>query len=241
MATADTTTESGLLTALLARLTERLDGWQVGDLSVHLVPERTAAGELQLDVFGEVRQQGPQEDRRCGFFHGYAVPAPNPTDSWVVLNAIELDEDARGRDFARVLVRRILGVVDELGFHRVLVHGFGLGGYLWADAGFRLEHPALPDQQTALSILDQVASRGGLDALDPTDTAQVVLLRDQLATRSGASSPADLLAFADNGPADVRDRRKQLVRTVLAASDWWGVRETNPAERARSDQREGTS
>lgn len=229
MRTMDPATDRELLATLLARLTERLDGWQRADLTVHLVPERTGVGELQMDVFGEVRRLG----RRCGFFHGYAVPAPVPSDSWLVLNAIELDDDARGRDFARALVGRILDVVDELGFRRVLVHGFGLGGYLWADAGFGLEHPALPDRQTSQSLLDQVARTGGLDALDPADAAQVELLRDHLAGRLGPSSPADLLAFADHGPDEVRSHRRRLVRTVLAASDWWGVREPVPTERPR--------
>lgn len=237
MTTVEMAADQNALDRLVTRLTEQLDGWQVADLSVHLVPERTGVGELQLDVFGEVRHEG----RRCGFFHGYAVPAVVPTDSWLVLNAIELDEDRRGRDFARVLVRRILDVVDELGFRRVLVHGFGPGGYLWADAGFGLEHPALPDRQSSLSILDHVAGSGGLAALDLADAAQVELLRDHLATRAGRSSPADLLTFATGGPHEVRDRRRRLVRTVLAASDWWGVRETNPTEEARSAEREGTS
>lgn len=226
---------SALLVALLERLTERLDGWMVDDLTVRLVPERTRVGELQMDVLGEIQREG----RRCGFFHGYAVPAPVPRDSWVVLNAIELDVEARGRDFARALVSRILGVVDELGFRRALVHGFGLGGYLRADSGFVLQHPALPDGQTSISLLGQAEVAGVLDALDPAAAAQLDQLRDHLDAKGQTDSPGALLAFSDRAVDEAtRKARHRLARTVLAASDWWGVREHDPAEHPRIDRAE---
>lgn len=205
-------------------LLQRLDGWRHLDLSVKILRPQIAVSSFEINISGNVNDD---DGRRVGYFQGYIVPAAEQVDSWTVLNHIELDPVARGRDFTRALVARISDTLLELGLRRLVVHGFGVGAYLWAGSGFRFDHPGMPGTESAVAVLERARDAGAFVDLDAADQARLAALEQ--AAEADPDTPAIFLTFADHASAAERSARAALVRRILVSSHWWGVKELVPS------------
>ncbi len=215
-------------------LVDHLDGWSHGGIRVEIRHGDPYASSSQLArVIGDLVSSAG----RAGSFSGSVSPG-NVSGYEAKLCDIEVDEAERGQGFARSLLADLEPLLAQVGVQQLKVRANGPGAYVFASCGFEFAVTDGTPAEAARNVVERSEWLKGPEVARHNSTVRSLLervegsdARSQVTPPlpSLITSPQGFLDFVDEAAGADRDERETVVKEVLGASAWSGVKVIGPA------------